>query len=79
MLLFEDVAVLGECCASSRDSVFNLLGFVFLSGAVALSQVDIAFNVLDVNVVDIYWCVVFYQHLCLRIVYLQTLIFTFTS
>ena len=59
----EDVAVLGECCPSGRDSSLNLL-VVFLSGAVSLSQVDVAFNVHDLNVVDIYWRVVFHHHLC---------------
>ena len=43
----EDVAVLGECCPSSRDSSLNILVLVFVSGAVFLSQVDVAFNVLD--------------------------------
>ena len=42
----EDVAVLGECCPSGRDSSLNLLIVVFLSGAVSLSQVDVTFNVL---------------------------------
>ena len=52
----EDVALLGECCPS-----LNLLVLVFVSGTVSLSQVDVAFNVLDLTVVDIYWCVVFHQ------------------
>ena len=60
----EDVAVLGECCPSGRDSALNLLVLVFVSGAVSLSQLDVAFNVLDLSVVDIYWCVVFHHHLC---------------
>ena len=54
----EHVEVLGECCPPSRDSFLNLLVLVFVSGAVSLSQVNAAFNVLDLNVVDIYWCVV---------------------
>ena len=29
----EDVAVLGECCPSGRDSSLNLLILVFVSGA----------------------------------------------
>ena len=49
----EDVAVLGECCPSCQDSSLNLLVWVFVSGAVSLSQVDVAFNVLDLGVVDI--------------------------
>ena len=44
----EDAAVLGECCPTSRDSSLNLLVLVFVSGTVSLSQVDVAFNVLDV-------------------------------
>ena len=75
----EDVAVLGESCSSGRDSSLNLSDLVFVSGAVSQSQVDVAFNVLDPGVVDIYWCVVFHHHLCLRLVHLQTLIFTFIS
>ena len=49
----EDVAVLNECCPSGRDSSFNLLVLVFVSGAIPLSQVDVAFNVLVLSVVDI--------------------------
>ena len=64
----EDVAVLGECCPSGRDSSLNLLVLVFVSGAVSLSQEDVAFNVLGLCVVDkLYWCVVFHHHLCLRL------------
>ena len=62
-----------------RYSSLNLLVLVFVSGAVSLSQVDIAFNVLDLSVVDIYWCVGFRHHLCLRLVHLQTLIVIFSS
>ena len=51
----EDVTVLGECCPFGRDSSLNLLVLVFVSDAVSLSQVDVTFNVLDLNVVDIYW------------------------
>ena len=62
----EDIAVLGECCPSGRDSSVNhLLVMDFASGAVSLSQVDVALYVLDLSVVDIYWCVGFYHHLCL--------------
>ena len=42
----EDVVVLGKCCPSGRDSSLNLLVLVFVSGAVSLSQVDVAFSVL---------------------------------
>ena len=69
----EYVAMLGECCPSGRDSSLNLLVLVFDSGAVSLSQLDVAFNVLHLCVVDIYWCVVFHHHFCLRPVHLQTL------
>ena len=48
----EDVAVLGECCPSGRGCSLNLLVLVFASGAVSLSQVDVAFSVLDLSVVD---------------------------
>ena len=60
----EDVALLHECCLSGRDSSLNLLVLVFVSGAVSLSQVDVAFSVLDMGVVDIYWCVISHHHLC---------------
>ena len=77
---YEDVAVLGECCLSGCDSSLNLLVlFCFISVAVSLSQVDVAFNVLDLSVVDIFWCVCFHHHLCLRLLHLQTLIVTFIS
>ena len=61
---------------SGRDSSLNLLVLVYVTGAVSLSQVGVAFNVLDLSVFDIiYWCVVFH----LRKVHIQTLIFTFIS
>ena len=76
----KDVAVHDECYPSGRDYSLNLLVLVFVSGTISLSQVDVTVNVLDLGVVDIYWCVVFRHHLCLRrFVHLQTLIFTFTS
>ena len=74
----EDVAVLGKCCPPGRDSFLNFC-LVFVSDVVSLSQVDVAFNFLHLGVVDIYWCVVFHQQLCLRLNHLQTPIFTFIS
>ena len=47
----EDVAVLGECCPSGRGPSLNLLVLVFVSRAVSLSLVDVAFNLLDLGVV----------------------------
>ena len=61
----EEVAVQDKCCPPGRDSILNFLILVFVSGAVSLSQVDVALNVLDLGVVDIYWCVVFHHHLFL--------------
>ena len=60
----EDVAVLGECCPSGRDSSLNLLVLVFVTDAVSLLQQVNALNfyVLDLSVVDIYWYVVFHHH-----------------
>ena len=75
-ITIEDVAVLGESCPSGRDSSVNLLVLFFVSGAVSLSQVDVAFNVLDLGIFAICWCVVFNHHLCLRFVLFQTLIVT---
>ncbi|KAK2170756.1 hypothetical protein NP493_1143g01020 [Ridgeia piscesae] len=75
----KNVAVLGKCCPSGRDSSLNLITLIFVSGAISLSQVDVAFNVLDLSVGDIYWCVGFSHHLYLRLVQLQTLIVTFIS
>ena len=49
----EDVAVLGECCPSGRNSSLDLLVLVFVSGAVSLFQVDVAFKVLDLSVIDL--------------------------
>ena len=56
-ITLEDVALLGECCPSGRDSSLNLLVLVFVSGAVSLSKV--AFNILDLSVIDIYFGVSF--------------------
>ena len=47
--------MLGECCPSDNDSSFKLLVLDVVPGAVLLSQVDVAFNVLDLSVVAIYW------------------------
>ena len=69
----------GECCPSGRNSSLNLIVLDSVSGAVSLSHVYVALNVLDLSVVDIYWCVGFHHHLCLRLVHLQTLIVTFIS
>jgi len=70
-------AVLFECRQSGHNSSLNSLVLGFVCGAVSLSQVDVAFNVLDLGVVDIYWCVVYHHHLWL--VHLHTLIFTCNS
>ena len=45
--------MLGKCCPSRRDSFWNLLVLVFVSDAL-----DVVFNVLNLSVVDIHWCVV---------------------
>ena len=45
----EDVAVLGECCPSGRDSSLNLNVLVFVSGDVSLSQIYVALTVLDLR------------------------------
>ena len=50
------IAVLGECYPPGRDSSLNLLVWVFVSGVVSLSQGDVAFNALDLTVVDILVC-----------------------
>ena len=42
----EDVQVLGECCQSGRDYSLNFLVLVYVSRAISLSQVDVAFSVL---------------------------------
>ena len=49
----DDVEVLGECCPSCYDFYLNIIVLVIVSGAVSLSQVDVAFNVLDLSVIDI--------------------------
>ena len=67
-ITLEDVAVLGECCPFGSDSSLNLIVLVLVSGGVSLRQVDVAFNIFDLSVVDIYWCVVFHHHLCLQFV-----------
>ena len=58
----ENVGVLGESCPFRRDSSLNLLVLFFVSGAVSLSQVEVAFNVLDLSVVDMYWYAIFHHH-----------------
>ena len=76
----EYITVLGQCCPSGRDFSLNLFVLVVIPGAVSLSsQVDVTFNVLDLRVVNIYWCVVSHNYLCLLHVPIQTLIFTFIS
>ena len=75
----EDVAVLDICCPHGRDSSLNLLVLVSVCVAVSLSQVDVPFNVLDLGVIDIYWCVVFHHHLCLRHVHLENCMMNFVS
>ena len=54
-LTLEYFAVLGECCPFGRNSSLNLLVLVFVAGSVSLSHVNVAFIVLDLSVVDIYW------------------------
>jgi len=61
------------------DSSLNLFVLVFVSGTVSLSQVGVAFSVLDLSVVEIYRCVGFHHHLRLRLVHLQALIVTFIT
>ena len=53
-VIIEDVAVLGECCPSGRDSSLNLLVLIFIFGAVSLSLVDAAFNVFYLSGVDLF-------------------------
>ena len=65
----EDIALLGECCPSDRDSSLNLIVVVVVSGAVFLSQVDVAFNVFNRSVVDIYWGVVLCRVYIIDIIY----------
>ena len=44
---------------SSRDSSLKLLVLFLVCGAVYMSEIDVTFNVLDLSVIDIYWCIVF--------------------
>ena len=54
------LADVGECTPPGHDSSLNFLDLVFVYSVVSLSHVDVAFNVLDLNVVDIlYRCIVF--------------------
>ena len=50
----EDVAMLSQCYPSGHDSSLNLIVLFFVPGTVSMSQIDVAFNVLDLGVVDIY-------------------------
>ena len=79
IVTFGYVALLGECCSSGRDSSLNLLVLGFFAGALYLSHADVTCNVLDLSVVDIYWCVIFHYQLCFRPARFQNLIFTFIS
>ena len=59
---------ISRCLANAvHPAVILLCMSFFLSvvHAVSRSQADVAFNVLDMSVVDTYWCVVFHHHLCL--------------
>ena len=49
----EYIAVHGECSPHNRDSSLYLLVMVFVSSDVSLSQVDVVFNVLYLNIVVI--------------------------
>ena len=49
----ENVVVLGECCPSGRESLLNLFVLGFVSGSLSLG--DVAFNVLHLSVVHMYW------------------------
>ena len=69
----EDVTGHGECCPYGCDSSLNLLVLGFVSGSVSLSHIDVAFNILDLFVVDMYWCVSFHHHFC---VYFLMLVIT---
>ena len=42
-----------KCSLPVPNKSLNVLVFVFVSGAVSLSHVDVALNVLDLSVVDI--------------------------
>ena len=76
----EYVAVLDECCPSGGlDISLKLLVLDVFFDGVSLPQVDVGFNVLDVGVVDIYWLVFFHHHICLRLIHLHSLIFSFIS
>ena len=76
MLLLNLSRCLANAVHPARILLLISLSCFFFSGVVSLSQVDVAFNVLDLSVVDI---IVIHHHLCLRLVHLQTLIFTFIS
>ena len=76
MLPLKCGAVRGESRISGRYTSLNFLILVFISSAISVSQVDVALNVLDLCVVDMYLCVFYHHHHCRRHVHLQTLIVT---
>ena len=51
-VILEDVAVLGECCPFGRDSL-SVFVLAVVSGAVSLSQIEIAVTILYMSGVSI--------------------------
>ena len=49
----EDVAILAKCSPTGRDFIFESACLVCVSGAVSLSQTDVAFNIIYLRVVDL--------------------------
>ena len=59
---------LGECCPSCCDSSLNLIVLVFVFGTESTS---VPGRCSLLGVIDIYLCVDFHHHLCLRLVHHQ--------
>ena len=68
----EDIPVFGVCRPACHDTSLYLFALVLFLEAVALSQVCIGVNIFYQHIVNVYWGVVYNQHLCLCDVHVKT-------
>ena len=68
----EYIPVFCVCRPACHDSSLYLFALVLFLDAVALSQVCIGVNIFYQHIVNVYWGVVYNQHLCLCDVHVKT-------
>ena len=75
---FEDIPVFGVCRPACHDSSLYLFSLVLFLEVVALSQLrSLHLNIFYQHIVNVYWGVVYNNHLCLCDVHLKTRSHTF--